>query len=230
MKEDTLGRDPDGSGSHLSGDAVPSSSLRDIDPSRAAVLHLIVSQLQAAEGPDREVDWSLYLLNGHFSGEVYGSHPKYTESVEDAISLVERELPGFWHTSGLCNVSGHASIGPDYNGPLGHLLRDEWPEERFHAGFDADWVPGGLRHQQACALVDCALQALIAKAARSSRCQCIACNEVRHASDCAVHNEPAYPNGPCSCGASGMPTAPAGETREGFDPKDGSPAPSGETP
>jgi hypothetical protein len=22
-----------------------------------------------------------------------------------------------------------------------------------------------------------------------------------HASDCAVHNEPAYPNGPCNCGA-----------------------------
>ncbi|WP_418219853.1 hypothetical protein [Burkholderia metallica] len=22
-----------------------------------------------------------------------------------------------------------------------------------------------------------------------------------HASDCAVHNEPAYPNGPCDCGA-----------------------------
>ncbi|HEM8998811.1 TPA: glucosaminidase domain-containing protein [Burkholderia cenocepacia] len=25
--------------------------------------------------------------------------------------------------------------------------------------------------------------------------------EVTHASDCAVHNEPAYPNGPCNCGA-----------------------------
>lgn len=25
--------------------------------------------------------------------------------------------------------------------------------------------------------------------------------DVVHASDCAVHNEPAYPNGPCDCGA-----------------------------
>ena len=25
-----------------------------------------------------------------------------------------------------------------------------------------------------------------------------------HASDCAVHNEPAYPNGPCDCGAERM--------------------------
>ncbi len=24
---------------------------------------------------------------------------------------------------------------------------------------------------------------------------------MRHASDCAVHNMPAYPNGPCDCGA-----------------------------
>ena len=24
---------------------------------------------------------------------------------------------------------------------------------------------------------------------------------IQHASDCAVHNEPAYPNGPCDCGA-----------------------------
>ena len=26
-------------------------------------------------------------------------------------------------------------------------------------------------------------------------------SEVTHWSDCAVHNEPAYPNGPCNCGA-----------------------------
>lgn len=24
---------------------------------------------------------------------------------------------------------------------------------------------------------------------------------IQHSSDCAVHNEPAYPAGPCSCGA-----------------------------
>lgn len=33
-------------------------------------------------------------------------------------------------------------------------------------------------------------------------CQCDACKGgVIHASDCAVHNEPAYRNGPCDCGA-----------------------------
>jgi len=34
------------------------------------------------------------------------------------------------------------------------------------------------------------------------RCRCAACDGSPwpHWSDCAVHNEPAYPNGPCSCG------------------------------
>lgn len=32
-------------------------------------------------------------------------------------------------------------------------------------------------------------------------CQCLACKDgVKHWSDCAVHNEPAIPSGPCDCG------------------------------
>lgn len=30
-------------------------------------------------------------------------------------------------------------------------------------------------------------------------CQGIECVHFKHASDCAVHNEPAYPTGPCDC-------------------------------
>ena len=34
-----------------------------------------------------------------------------------------------------------------------------------------------------------------------AHCQCIACKDgILHASDCAVHNGPAYPAGPCDCG------------------------------
>lgn len=33
-----------------------------------------------------------------------------------------------------------------------------------------------------------------------SSCQCPECRVALHASDCAVHNEPAYPNGECNCG------------------------------
>lgn len=39
-------------------------------------------------------------------------------------------------------------------------------------------------------------------AEQASHCMCGACKGgVIHASDCSVHNEPAYPNGPCDCGA-----------------------------
>ena len=38
--------------------------------------------------------------------------------------------------------------------------------------------------------------------ASTQSCQCVACKrDGRHASDCAVHNEPAKVNGPCDCGA-----------------------------
>ena len=33
------------------------------------------------------------------------------------------------------------------------------------------------------------------------QCQCPECKVVLHASDCAVHSEPAYPKGECNCGA-----------------------------
>lgn len=33
-----------------------------------------------------------------------------------------------------------------------------------------------------------------------------------HWSDCAVHNEPAYPAGPCTCGGFEMPDTPSLET------------------
>jgi len=32
-------------------------------------------------------------------------------------------------------------------------------------------------------------------------CECDKCKKVPHKSDCAVHNEPAYPKGKCDCGA-----------------------------
>ena len=41
---------------------------------------------------------------------------------------------------------------------------------------------------------------IILNAAGQAARQCCQCNECRpHTSDCAVHNEPAYPNGPCDC-------------------------------
>jgi len=44
-------------------------------------------------------------------------------------------------------------------------------------------------------------QCEICNAAKPVHCQCFACKDgILHASDCAVHNGPAYPAGPCDCG------------------------------
>ena len=65
------------------------------------------------------------------------------------------------------------------------------------------------------ALAECraAAQAETAQAA-PAWCQCPACAPVAHASDCAVHNAPALPVGPCDCGAaSGMLLLPREATK-----------------
>ena len=52
-------------------------------------------------------------------------------------------------------------------------------------------------------------------AAKCDPCHCCGAEEkepckhpVAHRSDCAVHNEPAYPNGPCNCGTEDSPCDP----------------------
>lgn len=68
---------------------------------------------------------------------------------------------------------------------------------------DEDW------HERAAALLALPPPAVSASAP-PARCQCQACcRGTTHASDCAVHNEPAYPNGPCDCGA--IPPAPGAD-------------------
>jgi len=52
-----------------------------------------------------------------------------------------------------------------------------------------------------CDEIDAAWKAGEASGKRSAEhCTCPACR-ITHASDCAVHNMPAMPNGPCDCGA-----------------------------
>ena len=54
-------------------------------------------------------------------------------------------------------------------------------------------------------LIADAIDALTEKPAQPAQqpepCQCPECQVTPHASDCAVHNEPAYPNGACNCRA-----------------------------
>lgn len=46
-----------------------------------------------------------------------------------------------------------------------------------------------------------AITAIREALAQPEGCQCFACKIAPHASDCAVHNEPAYPKNACDCGA-----------------------------
>jgi len=52
-----------------------------------------------------------------------------------------------------------------------------------------------------------AITAIKAALEAKDGCQCPACKVAPHASDCAVHSEPAYQAGECNCGASGEPAA-----------------------
>ena len=54
-----------------------------------------------------------------------------------AIDKLMKELPGWWWSVGLCNVSADASIGPCRAGPDGDLL----DEKLFDDGFHADLLP-----------------------------------------------------------------------------------------
>jgi len=62
-----------------------------------------------------------------------------------------------------------------------------------------DWAAGeyeGLRWKAQLVEIEYTLSA-----AKPAHCQCTACKDgIIHASDCAVHNGPAYPAGECDCG------------------------------
>jgi hypothetical protein len=129
-------------------------------------LDRLVQGVNAASGPDRRLDYELFRAFAEKDAANYWD-PKvghfYTSSVDAALSLVARVLPGWWVTSGLCSLSGHASIGPDYNGPDGERLKAEFPPERFdHGGFDADLKPGDGPHRQCLAILACLLSAKLA--------------------------------------------------------------------
>lgn len=147
-------------------------------------LQSLIERVENATGPSSELDIAIYealfglpivllpntekLPPNSASSEgtyVYMTErvPRYTSFLDAARSLVREVLPGFFMTSGLCYLSSHASIGPDYNGPHGERLRREWPPEKFHQGFDADLTPGDSPHRECLAVIHCVLRALLAR-------------------------------------------------------------------
>ncbi|MCJ2084197.1 hypothetical protein [Methylobacterium sp. J-090] len=88
------------------------------------------------------------------------SIPAYTASLDEARKFVALALPGFYVTSGLCALTGHASLGPDYNGPDGERLRTEWPPEETPCCCDEDLAPGDGVHRECRAILAAAVRAL----------------------------------------------------------------------
>lgn len=132
----------------------------------------LLERVRSAAGTDRDLDRALHKALGFredravYQGVLWNW---YTGEVSSARALSAAVLPNFWISSGLCSLSGHASTGPDYNGPAGDTLRATWPEERFHAGFHSDLGPGDGAHREAYAILDVTLQALIAQAQEAPR-------------------------------------------------------------
>ncbi|MCJ2077804.1 hypothetical protein MKK68_19510 [Methylobacterium sp. E-016] len=88
--------------------------------------------------------------------------PRYTRDLTTARTFVAAALPGFWVSSGLCDLTGHASLGPDYNGARGERLHREWPldVEGFVGTWDEDLAPGDGVHRECRAILTCACRAL----------------------------------------------------------------------
>lgn len=89
--------------------------------------------------------------------------PEDVNGLIAAIDRVQKELPGWWWSTGSCFVSAHASIGPDRYGPDANLLY----HKEFDAGFDADLsrpstcaealnmcIDQGIKAKNACANKD----------------------------------------------------------------------------
>lgn len=95
--------------------------------------------------------------------------PYVTTSLVAAIALVERVRPGWYHTSGECYLTGHATIGADYNDPAhSERLHREFPIGDFNAeGADYEreqWIFSedleGGENRQARALLICLLESM----------------------------------------------------------------------
>lgn len=140
----------------------------------------LIKRLEEAEGPSRELDGDIH--NGVFKTEyvrvpnsVTGfltsktdngcpTVPPYSSSVDAAISLAERVLPGWMWKLGTCSVSDDAWVAPDFNSPAhGERLKRELNYNSMKAGdpldvgFDIDQRPPG---REAIALCRAVLEAL----------------------------------------------------------------------
>jgi len=117
----------------------------------------LIERLEAAEVGSRELDCEVYeMFNAglkpvpkqagrYFDPSIISVHgaekyitrgtsvaPKYTTSLDAALALAGRVLPGWWWTAGKCGLTCHASVGPD------RAFIAEPDLSKYDAGFHAD--------------------------------------------------------------------------------------------
>lgn len=102
----------------------------------------LIARLEAAEVGSRELDAEIArLISGNTVDhwfKLFGdlvtddTVSKFTTSIDAAVSLAGRVLPGFWWTAGRCGLTCHASVGPD------RAFIAEPDLSKYDAGFHAD--------------------------------------------------------------------------------------------
>lgn len=87
--------------------------------------------------------------------------PPYTTSLDAARAYVARVLPGFYLVSGSCGATGHASVGPDYDGPDGESLARAWPRDGVaESGWHEELPHADGPHRECRAILAAAVRAL----------------------------------------------------------------------
>jgi hypothetical protein len=112
----------------------------------------LIEKLEGAGGPSLVLDGEIWCaVNGYTfvmwdgAGCVYRratdggiSHEQasrirpFSASLDAALALAERVLPGWWWTAGRCGLTCHASVGPDSK------FIGEPDLSKFDSGFHAD--------------------------------------------------------------------------------------------
>lgn len=130
---------------------------------RRADLRLTELSLVDGGGPEHALDVALEMVLRNNPSSIFDApeaRVPYTGSLDAARSFVAEALPGFWVSSGLCDLTGHASLGPDYNGPHRERLFREWPADECPCEWSEDLTPGGAIGRECRAILAAAVRAL----------------------------------------------------------------------
>lgn len=118
----------------------------------------LAERVEASEGADQELDCLIQATTmgdlgrfrkpGTWAAEALRQRwnvPALTRSLDAAVSLLERVLPGFWWRGGTCYLSSEARVCPDHNCPThgARLLVECPPEiEHWNEGIEVEIRPG----------------------------------------------------------------------------------------